>query len=156
MEVFIEIPKNSNIKYEYDKESDKIFVDRVIHNTNTYPYNYGFIPNTLAPDNDPIDVILISDHIYIPGCTIKCKVIGGIYTSDENGQDDKIFCVPIDKIDPKSVYINNISDINDYTISNIKYFLNHYKDNENKKVIIGDIYNKEDALMFIDKYSINI
>jgi inorganic pyrophosphatase len=133
MNVIIEIPKFSNIKYEYDENENKIIVDRFLHNTNIFPYNYGYVPNTLSPDGDPIDVILLCDYSLFPGCQIKCKVIGAIETSDEKGQDDKIICVPIDKIDPKSKNFNDIEDIYESELNMILYFLRHYKDNENKK-----------------------
>ena len=153
MDVYIEISKGSNIKYEYCKEKNQIIVDRVLHNTNIFPYNYGFIPNTLSPDGDPLDVIVLCDYSFIPGCMIKCKVIGGIETNDEKGQDDKILCVPEDNIDPKSKIINNLDDINKNDLDNIIYFLNHYKDNENKFVNIGEIYNKEKAEEVIKQFS---
>ena len=71
--VKIEISKGSNIKYEYDEEANELIIDRVLHNSNVYPYNYGYIPNTLAPDNDPVDIIIISDYSFIPGCYAYCK-----------------------------------------------------------------------------------
>ena len=154
MNVIIEIPKYSNIKYEYDKESNKIVVDRFLHNTNSFPYNYGYVPNTLSPDGDPVDVILLCDHVLFPGCEIKCKIIGGIETSDEEGLDHKILCVPIDKIDPKSTFINNIEDLNKNDLEMIIYFLKHYKDNENKFINVGEVYNKDIAEEVIKKYTL--
>ena len=102
MKVLIEVSKNSNLKYEFDKESKTLVLDRVLHNTNRFPYNYGFIPNTLSPDGDPIDIIILCEYELIPGCICDVKVIGGIDTSDESGQDDKIICVLSDKIDKQS------------------------------------------------------
>ena len=154
MNVIIEVPKFSNIKYEYDTELNKIIVDRFLHNTNSFPYNYGYVPNTLSPDGDPVDVILICDHALFPGCQIKCKVIGGIETSDEEGLDHKILCVPIDKIDPKSTSINNIEDLNKNELKMIIYFLKHYKDNENKFINVGEVYNKDIAEEVIKKYTL--
>ena len=154
MNVIIEIPKFSHIKYEYDTESNKIIVDRFLHNTNSFPYNYGYVPNTLSPDGDPVDVILLCDYALFPGCQIKCKVIGGIETSDEEGLDHKILCVPIDKIDPKSTFINNIEDLNKNDLDMIIYFLKHYKDNENKFINVGEVYNKDTAEEIIKKYTI--
>lgn len=155
MRVLIEVSKNSNLKYEFDKESKTLVLDRVLHNTNRFPYNYGFIPNTLSPDGDPIDIIILCEYELIPGCICDVKVIGGIDTSDESGQDDKIICVLSDKIDKQSKYISDINDIRQSTIDNIIYFLSHYKEGElNKYVKIGEIYNKKKALEIIKKYSL--
>ena len=154
MNVIIEIPKFSNIKYEYDTELNKIIVDRFLHNTNSFPYNYGYVPNTLSPDGDPVDVILLCDYALFPGCQIKCKVIGGIETSDEEGLDHKILCVPIDKIDAKSTFINNIEDLNKNDLNMIIYFLKHYKDNESKFINVGEVYNKDTAEEIIKKYTL--
>ena len=117
MEVVIEISKNSNLKYEYDQEKNKIFLDRVLHNSNVFPYNYGFIPNTLAPDNDPIDVILISSHSLLPGSFVKVKIIGIIETSDEKGKDDKVLCVLDNKIDNEYKDVNEVSDLQELKIN---------------------------------------
>lgn len=83
MKVFIEISKGSNLKYEHDKETGKLVLDRILHNTNTFPYNYGYIPNTLSPDGDPLDIIILCDYSIHPGCYADCKIIGGIETDDE-------------------------------------------------------------------------
>ena len=91
MQVRIEISKNSNLKYEFDEEKNILVLDRVLPNSNTFPYNYGYIPNTLAPDKDAVDVILLSSHQLTPGCLVNVKVIGGIETTDEHGQDDKYY-----------------------------------------------------------------
>ena len=152
MKAYIEISKGSKIKYEYNEENKILELDRILHNSNVFPYNYGFIPNTLSPDGDPVDIIVICDYKLLPGCITKVKIIGGIETLDEKGKDDKIIAVLDDKIDPKSKKIN---DINKYEVDNIVYFLNHYKDNEiNKFVKIGKVYNDVEALDIISKYSL--
>merc|ERR1711918_182444 len=111
-----------------------LILDRVLHNTNIFPYNYGFIPKTLSPDGDPLDAIVLTNNYSLqPGSCVNCKVIGGIETSDEKGLDDKIILVPSNNIDPNSTLINNIEDIDINTKNNIKYFLEHYKDNEINK-----------------------
>ena len=84
MEVRIEISKNSNLKYEFDEKNSCLTLDRVLPNSNSFPYNYGYIPNTLAPDNDPVDIILISSHELVPGCMVTTRIVGGIETTDEN------------------------------------------------------------------------
>ena len=152
MQVRIEISKNSNLKYEFDEEKKVLVLDRVLPNSNTFPYNYGYIPNTLAPDGDAVDIILISSHQLVPGCLVNVKVIGGIETIDEHGQDDKILCVLDPKVDKEYQHVKCHSDIPKQTIDQILYFLSHYKDNDGKKFIkIGNIYNTEKALEFIEK-----
>lgn len=154
--IIIEVSLGSKLKYEYCHKTNMLVLDRVLHNTNTFPYNYGFIPNTLSPDGDPLDAIVICNYSLLPGSSINCKVIGGIETSDEKGIDDKIILVPIDKIDPSSKKINNIKDIDEKILDDIKYFLNHYKDNENGKyIIVKETYNKTEAIKRIKKYTLN-
>ena len=153
MKVFVEVSKNSNLKYEYDKKNNRLILDRILHNTNIFPYNYGFIPDTLSPDGDPIDIIILGDFSLIPGSMCEVKVVGGIDTYDESGQDDKIICVLSNNVNPSSKYINDITDVRQSTIDNIIYFLSHYKEGEkNKYVNIGEIYNKNKALEIIKKY----
>ena len=155
MKVRIEVSKGSNLKYEYDKDMHCLVLDRVLHNSNVFPYNYGYIPNTLSPDNDPLDIIVLSDFSLQPGIMCDVKVIGGIDTRDESGQDDKIIAVLQDNIDPRSKEINNIEDINMAIMENIEYFLKRYKDNEkNKKVFVEEFYPKEKALKIIKKYTL--
>ena len=83
MKVYIEISKGSKIKYEFNEENNMLELDRILHNSNVFPYNYGFIPNTLSSDGDPVDVIIICDYKLLPGCITNVKIIGGIETSDE-------------------------------------------------------------------------
>jgi inorganic pyrophosphatase len=144
--VYIEISKNSNIKYEYDKEIKSLVCDRVLHTPFRYEFNYGFIPDTLSPDGDALDAVVLMDESLIPGCYIKCKIIGCLDTSDEKGIDPKLILVPIDKIDPNSKDMNNISDISEHNLKKIKYFYKHYKDLENKMVEVGNFLNKEDSI----------
>jgi len=156
MNIFIEVSLGSKLKYEYCKKTDKLILDRVLHNTNVFPYNYGFIPNTLSPDGDPLDAIVLCNYSLLPGSVVKCKVLGGIETSDEKGLDHKIIFVPIDQIDPYSININNITDIDIKTIDQIRYFLSHYKDNEKGKyIIIKEFYNKTKAEKVIKKYTLD-
>lgn len=154
MLVYIEISKGSNVKYEYNKELKGLVLDRILHNTNTFPYNYGYIPNTLSPDGDPVDVIVLCDCVIQNNCYVNCKVVGGIETEDESGIDDKIIAVLDEKLDKKSKYINDIQDVNKGDLDNIIYFLNHYKDNEkNKFVKVGKTYNRDQAIKVIEKYT---
>jgi len=151
IEVFIEISKNSNIKYEYNKEKNVLICDRVLHTPFKYLFNYGFVPNTLSKDGDPLDVIVLMDEELVPGCLIKCKIIGCLETSDDEGEDPKIIAFPCTKVDPTYKSISDINDIYPHTLEKIKFFFTHYKDLENKKVIIGDFLNKEKAIEIYKK-----
>ena len=146
VEVFIEISKGSNIKYEYDKEKNTLVCDRILYTPFRYIFNYGFIPNTLSQDSDPIDAVVIMDEPLVPGCIIKCKIIGCLETSDSEGIDPKLLLCPINKIDPKSKTINQINDLSPFVLEQIKYFFSHYKDLENKHVDIGNFLDKDKAI----------
>jgi inorganic pyrophosphatase len=146
MDVFIEISKNSHIKYEYDKERKALICDRILHTPFQYQFNYGFIPNTLSEDCDPIDVVVIMEDELIPGSYINCKLLGYLETKDDSGVDPKLIMCPSKKIDPTYSFYRNIFDINSYTREKIKYFFSHYKDLENKKVEIGTFKNKHEAI----------
>lgn len=151
VEVFIEISKGSNIKYEFDKEKNRLICDRILHTPFRYIFNYGFIPNTLSQDSDPIDAVVIMDESLVPGCMIKCKIIGCLETTDSEGNDPKLLLCPIDKIDPKSKTINEISDLTPFVLEQIKYFFFHYKDLENKYVDVGKFLNRDDAIKIYEE-----
>jgi inorganic pyrophosphatase len=145
-DAIIEISKGSNMKYEHDKDTGCLRLDRIIHNSNVFPYNYGYIPGTLGGDGDPTDIIILCDYAIHPGTLVRCKIIGGIMTTDESGCDHKILAVLDDKCDPKSAHINDVDDLNPYTLECIRYFLAHYKDGEkNKFVQMGATYGREEA-----------
>ena len=146
IEVFIEIAKNSHIKYEYDKELKALICDRVLHTPFKYDFNYGFIPNTLSQDGDPLDVVVLMDDELIPGCYIKCKFLGLLETKDDAGIDPKIIMCPSKKVDPKYDAFLGIYDIPSSIRERIQYFFTHYKDLENKKVEIGNWLDKSDAI----------
>ena len=142
----IEISKGSNMKYEYDKDAECLRLDRILHNSNVFPYNYGYIPGTLSDDGDPLDIIILCDYPIQPGAMVSCKILGGIMTTDESGGDHKILAVLSDKCDPKSVHFT----ANPYTLECIRYFLEHYKDGEKNKFIqLGETYGREEALLII-------
>jgi inorganic pyrophosphatase len=146
IDVFIEITKNSHIKYEYDKEKKALICDRILHTPFMYQFNYGFIPNTLSEDGDPIDVVVIMEDKLIPGSYINCKLLGYLETKDESGVDPKLIMCPSKKIDPTYSSYRNIFDINASSREKIKYFFSHYKDLEHKKVDIGTFKNKHEAI----------
>jgi inorganic pyrophosphatase len=153
VDVFIEIGKGSHIKYEYDKERKALICDRILHTPFKYEFNYGFIPNTLSPDGDPIDVVVVMDDELLPGCYIKCKFIGLLETEDEAGVDPKLIMCPCDKVDPVSREINDLKDLSSIKLERIKYFFTHYKDLENKKVKIGEFKGKKDAIRTFQEFS---
>jgi len=160
VDVFIEISKGSNIKYEFDKIKNALVCDRILHTPFRYIFNYGFIPETLSQDSDPIDAVVIMDESIIPGSYIKCKIIGCLETSDSEGIDPKLLLCPINKIDPKSKNINGIEDLSDFVLEQIKYFFFHYKDLENKYVTIGNFLSKNESVKIyldsIDNYNNNL
>jgi inorganic pyrophosphatase len=131
--VVIEIPMNSSVKYEMDKDTGAIVVDRILHTSMVYPFNYGFVPGTLEEDGDPIDVLLISYEPLYPGVIIKAKPIGVLETEDEKGFDAKIIAVPIEKVDPRFKNINDINDLPDIIRKKIEHFFMHYKELEEGK-----------------------
>jgi len=128
--VFIEIPAGSSIKYELDKESGVIMVDRFSFTAMAYPFNYGFVPQTHAEDNDPIDVLVISSQSVLPGTVISVRPIGMLEMEDEAGIDTKIIAVPGKKVDPFYSHVEDINDIDDMTKKKIQHFFNHYKELE--------------------------
>lgn len=148
--VYVEISKNTNIKYEFDHELNSLVCDRILYTPFLFPFNYGFIPNTLSGDGDPIDALIYMDESLIPGSQIKCRVIGSLETIDENGEDTKVIMVPTKKVSPSESYIETIDDLPKIFIEKVKYFYEHYKDLEKgKHVKIGSLLNKEESLKII-------
>lgn len=126
--VIIEIPMNSGpIKYEYDKDSGLIVVDRFMPTSMSYPCNYGFVPHTLSGDGDPVDVLVYSNHPILPGAMVSVKPIGVLITEDEKGMDEKVLAVPADKIDQFFVGVQSYKDIPPVVIDRIKHFFETYK-----------------------------
>ena len=99
VDVIIEIPYNSHIKYEYDEKINKIRCDRILNTSMNYPGNYGYIPNTLSGDGDPLDILMVCDYQLLPGIVIKSKIIGVLLTEDEKGADEKLLVVPYKGVD---------------------------------------------------------
>ncbi|NPA54545.1 MAG: inorganic diphosphatase [Aquificae bacterium] len=128
--VVIEIPQGSGIKYEVDKESGAIFVDRFLYTAMYYPFNYGFIPNTLAEDGDPTDVLVISSEPVVPGSIIRSRPIGMLEMEDEEGIDTKVIAVPVSKLDKTFDNIKTVEDLPEAVLNKIKHFFEHYKELE--------------------------
>ncbi len=134
-DVLIEIPKGSRNKYEYDFKLKKVRYDRMIFSSMMYPADYGFIPNTLALDDDPLDVLVLVTEPTFPGIVMEVKPIGVFHMADEKGPDEKIICVPVS--DPVWNQINDLYELNGHLLKEIEHFFKVYKDLEKKKVDVG-------------------
>lgn len=139
----IEISKDSRMKYELEKESGLLKLDRVLYSAVHYPMNYGLVPQTYFEDGDPLDILVMCSMNIEPLCVVESRVIGIMHMEDENGLDDKIISVA-DK-DPAYMHINDIEDIPKHTIIELKNFFEFYKVLENKKVEVGELLGKEKA-----------
>ena len=132
--VIIEIPMNADpIKYEVDKESGAMFVDRFMSTAMHYPCNYGYIPQTLADDGDPVDVLVITPFPLAPSVVVKCRPLGVLMMNDEAGGDAKLLAVPIDKILSIYSHWHKPADLNQLRLKTIQHFFEHYKDLEEGK-----------------------
>jgi len=132
--VVIEVPIGGEpIKYEMDKKSGALVVDRFLYTAMRYPGNYGFIPHTLSDDGDPCDVIVANTRAIIPGAIISCRVVGVLLMQDEAGQDEKILAVPSAKLTKRYEKIHNYTDLPEITLQQIEHFFTHYKDLEPNK-----------------------
>jgi inorganic pyrophosphatase len=150
--VFVEIPQGSSIKYELEKESGVVFVDRFAYTAMFYPFNYGFIPQSHADDGDPVDVLVVSTYPVAPGTVIPSRPIGMLEMEDEEGIDTKIIAVPTKKVDPFLEKIEDINDLDQTTKEKIKHFFDHYKELEpGKWVKTRNFFGKEKALEAIKK-----
>ena len=135
--VVIEIPKDSNMKYEMDSKSGEIYVDRILSPAMFYPLNYGFIPQTrergINGDADPIDVFILGNYSLYPKSVIRCRPVGVLLTEDQGGVDSKIIAVPLTKIDPAFSTVEDIDDVPEYLKMQLKHFIEHHKDLEEKQ-----------------------
>ncbi len=129
--VIIEIPMNADpVKYEVDKESGAIFVDRFMSTAMHYPTNYGYVPRTISGDGDPVDVLVITPFPLVPGVVVPCRAIGILKMEDEAGEDGKVLAVPTDKILPIYTHWQKPEDMNPLRLKTIAHFFEHYKDLE--------------------------
>ena len=154
--VYIEISKNSHIKYEFDHELNALICDRVLPTPFYFPFNYGFIPNTLSGDGDPLDAIIYMEEDLVVNSYIKCRIIGGLETIDEKGEDTKIILVPLKKVSFTESEIETIDQLPNHFIEKVKFFYEHYKDMEpEKSVIVGKSISKEEAIDIYLKSKLN-
>ncbi len=132
--VVIEIPKDSEpVKYEVDKDSNVLFVDRILSTPMRYPANYGYVSNTVCGDGDPADVLVLLPFGLIPGSVVRCRPVGVLKMSDEAGSDEKILAVPIDKVFAGYSHIDDIEKVSKHWLQRIGHFFEHYKDLEDGK-----------------------
>ena len=157
--VIIEIPMNADpIKYEVDKESGAIFVDRFMGTAMHYPCNYGYVPKTISDDGDPVDVLVITPFALIPGVVVRCRPLGMLKMSDEAGGDAKVLAVPVDKVLPIYSHWQKPEDLNDLRLQQIQHFFEHYKDLEKGKWVkvegwVGPEEAKQEILNGIAAYN---
>ena len=150
--VIIEIPIGSRTKYEYHDDVKTIVVDRFLFTAFTYPFNYGFIPQTWSKDEDALDVVVISSEPVTTGTLIECRVIGMLATEDEEGPDAKLIAVPKGKVDPAYKNVETIEDLPEYLVNKIKHFYENYKSIEpNKWVKVTGWKSKEEAQKTVEE-----
>lgn len=132
--VIIEIPSHADpVKYEVDKDSGAIFVDRFMATPMHYPTNYGYVPNTLSDDGDPVDVLVITPFPLLAGSVIRCRPVGVLNMTDESGEDAKVLAVPIDKLSTLYRGISEYTEVSELLLKQIEHFFAHYKDLEPNK-----------------------
>ena len=144
MNVIVEIPKFSKNKYEIDKETGIIALDRVMHTAQDYPFDYGFVPQTLFDDGDALDVVLITTHPLMPGIMVKARPIAIMEMTDGGERDDKVVAVPVD--DPRFADLQDLPDLNQHFIKEMTHFFETYKKIQNKSVIVGTWLGKKEAM----------
>ncbi|HET8807686.1 MAG TPA: inorganic diphosphatase [Methylophaga sp.] len=143
--VIIEIPSHSDpVKYEVDKETGAMFVDRFMNTAMFYPCNYGYVPHTLSDDGDPVDVLVISPYALISGSVVQCRPVGMLKMTDESGEDAKVLAVPHDKMYDA---IQDIGDVEERLLNQLAHFFEHYKDLEKNKWVKVDGWQGKEAAM---------
>jgi len=136
--VIVEVSKGSKEKYELDKERGVLFLDRDLFGSMIFPGDYGMVPQTLCDDGDPVDALVLVDQPHHPGIVIPARPVALVKMTDEKGEDDKVLCVPDDKINPAFKNIRDLKDVPEYLLAEIKNFFEHYKDLEPGKWVKVD------------------
>lgn len=149
MRVVIEIPHGSQNKYEIDKETGLIALDRVLHTAQTYPFDYGFVPQTLWDDGDALDVVLLTTYPVLPGILVNARPVGVMPMIDGGEPDEKIIAVPAD--DPRFADIKDLADLNKHTLKEIAHFFVTYKKLQNKEVSVGEFQDRATAEAAFDR-----
>lgn len=147
-EAIVEIPFRSRNKYEINRKTGKVILDRVLHSAMGYPAEYGYIEDTLAPDGDPLDILILITETTYPGCIIPARIVGYLEMTDHGYKDYKLIAVV--NSDPRFNHINNLEDIPEFTLTEIKNFFENYKKLENIEVIVKDYHNKEEAIKLLE------
>ncbi|WP_300408434.1 inorganic diphosphatase [Lagierella sp.] len=149
VEAIIEIPKGSSNKYEYDEERGCFILDRCLFSPMFYPADYGFVPNTLAEDGDPIDILVLMKNPTFPGCMIESRIVGMFKMADDKGMDEKLIAVPVN--DPRYDEVYSLGHLSSHTEREFEHFFKEYKRLENKEVKIGGWYNVDAAVEALEK-----
>ena len=149
MNVIIEIPKNSKNKYEIDKETGMIALDRVMHTAQDYPFDYGFVPQTLFDDGDALDVVVMTTYPLAPGILVRCRPVAIMGMIDGGEQDDKVIAVPTD--DPRFDEITDLADLNKHFLKEMEHFFATYKKIQNKSVEVTGFKGKSEAMNAFEK-----
>ena len=139
----IEIPKGGKNKYEMDKETGLLYLDRVLYTSTHYPANYGFIPRTYASDNDPLDVLVLCQESIVPMTLVRCYPIGVINMIDNDMEDEKIIAIPFN--DPSLTCYSDISQLPSHTFDEISHFFKVYKSLEEKETVVSEVLGREEA-----------
>lgn len=153
LHVVVEVPRGTSNKIEYRPEW-YFELDRTLYHQMYYPFDYGFLPQTLEGDGDPIDVVLLCTHPLPMGCVVKSRVIGMIHTADQDGNDMKLICVPVDKVDPRWSHIKSIEDLNAHVREELLLHFKEYKKLEKwkyDKVTIGWFKDIDEAYSLVDR-----
>jgi len=145
----IEIPLKTKNKFEIDKKTGKIKLDRVLYSAMTYPAEYGYLDETLSPDGDPLDILVISSEATFPGCVVPARIIGYLKVIDNGYEDYKLISVV--NVDPRYNDINDLEDLSEFTLDEIKNFFQNYKTLQNITVEVQDYHNKEEAIKLIEE-----